>query len=84
VIPVIVAVVLLAGVVLFCVFAAAVQREEFRQKFPLVSEEEFVAACPQGTDPVIALRVRAIVSEQLGVDYSRLHPAMRFVEDLGA
>ena len=29
------------------------------------------------------VRVRRIVSEQLGVDYDRVYPEQRFVEDLG-
>jgi hypothetical protein len=58
-------------------------REAFNKCWPPITDEEFMAACPPGTDRFIALKVRRIVSEQLGFDYSRLHPAMRFVEDLG-
>jgi hypothetical protein len=78
----------IAAVIAFCVFCfvrkANFDREAFYERWQPITEEEFLAACRPATDPVIALRVRAIVAEQLGVDYSRLHPAMRFVEDLGA
>lgn len=58
-------------------------RKAFNECWPPITDEEFMAACPPGTDRFIALKVRRIVSEQLGLEYSRLHPAMRFVEDLG-
>lgn len=58
-------------------------REAFHEGWPPISDDEFLEACPLGTDRFIALRVRRIVSEQLGVEYLRLHPGMRFVEDLG-
>lgn len=57
--------------------------EETRKRFPPISDEEFLALCKPGTNPRIALGVRRIVSEQLGVDYDRIHPDTRFVEDLG-
>ncbi len=71
-------------VILFVLICEQRDRESFTKSWPPISDEEFMAACPPGTDRFIALKVRRIVSEQLGFDYSRLHPAMRFVEDLGA
>jgi hypothetical protein len=56
----------------------------FQERFPPMSDEEFVRACGPGTNPDIALRVRRIVSESLGVDYERIHPSSSFVNDLGA
>ena len=48
-----------------------------------VSDEEFIAAC-NSQKPEIALRVRAIIADQLDVPEQYLHPDDRFVEDLRA
>jgi hypothetical protein len=32
----------------------------------------------------VALRVRRIIAESLGVEYEWVHPSLRFLEDLGA
>jgi hypothetical protein len=79
-----VALILVMCILIVIVACEARRRADFNKRFPPITDDEFLAACPPGTDPVIALRVREIVSEQLGVEYARLHPAMRFVEDLGA
>jgi hypothetical protein len=63
---------------------AARQRQAFEEQFPPISDEEFVARCRPGTNPQIALKVRAIVADQLGVEYARIYPSSSFVEDLGA
>lgn len=60
------------------------KRAAFVLRFPAISDEEFLARCAPGTNPDIALKVRRIVSNSLGVDYDRIHPDARFVEDLGA
>jgi acyl carrier protein len=49
-----------------------------------MSDEEFVRECGPGTNPQIALRVRRIVADQLGVDYERVHPSSSFANDLMA
>ena len=59
------------------------QHDLFAERFPPISDAEFVIRCGPGTNPDIALSVRRIVSEQLGVEYDRIHPSCRFVEDLG-
>jgi hypothetical protein len=69
--------------ILFVFICEQRDRESFNACWPPISEDEFMDACPPGTDRFVALKVRRIVSEQLGFDYARLHPAMRFVEDLG-
>lgn len=53
-------------------------------KWPPISEDEFIRRCSPGVDRERALKVRRIVAEQLGVDYDRVYPEQRFVEDLGA
>ena len=52
--------------------------------FEAISDEEFLRRCSPGTSKEVALKVRRIVSEQLGVPYEKIHPEHRFVEDLGA
>lgn len=49
-----------------------------------ISDEEFLAACSPGVRPEVALKVRAIVSEQLDIPEHQIHPSHRFVEDLRA
>jgi hypothetical protein len=56
----------------------------FNQRFPPISDAEFVARCTPGTNQQIALKVRRIVADRLGVEYERIYPSTRFVEDLGA
>ena len=53
------------------------------EQSPSISDDEFMALCKPGTDRRIALGVRRIVAEQLGVDYYHIRPDTRFVEDLG-
>lgn len=48
-----------------------------------VTDEEFLAALPN-VDPETALRIRAIISDQLDVPLHDLHPSNRFIEDLKA
>ncbi|MCC9607320.1 hypothetical protein LOC69_15630 [Blastopirellula sp. JC733] len=54
-----------------------------RQMAP-ISEDEFIRRCGPGVNRERGLKVRRIVSQQLGVDYDRVYPEQRFVEDLGA
>ncbi len=53
-------------------------------QFPPISDEEFLARCGPGTDPRVALLVRAIVADQLCSEEARIYPEHRFVEDLRA
>ena len=53
------------------------------EKWPPISDDEFIRRCPPGVDRERALKVRRIISEQLGVDYDGVYPDQRFVEDLG-
>ena len=61
----------------------ATARRRFESRFPPISDDEFVALCGPGTNREIALRVRRIVADQLGVDYDRIHPSCSFANDLG-
>jgi len=54
-----------------------------QDKWPPISDDEFMRRCSPGVDRERALKVRRIISDQLGVDYDRVYPEQRFVEDLG-
>ena len=53
-----------------------------RKKWPPISEDEFIRRCSPGVNRERALKVRRIISQQLGVEYDRIYPEQRFVEDL--
>ncbi len=53
-------------------------------KWPPISDDEFIQRCSPGVNRERALKVRRIVARQLGIDYERVYPEQRFVEDLGA
>ena len=59
-------------------------RATFEERFPPISDAEFLARCSPGVDPKVALKVREIVAEYFGIEYERVHPSMRFIEDLAA
>lgn len=76
---------LAAGIaVLVCIVAAIRTRAPFDERFPPISDAEFLALCRPGTNPKVALKVRRIVAEYFDIEYERVHPSMTFVEDLGA
>jgi hypothetical protein len=56
---------------------------EFEERFPPISDDEFMALCPPGTSRDVALKVRRIMADQLGVEYERIYPSSRIVADLG-
>ena len=57
---------------------------DFEERFPPISDDEFLARCSPGTDPAVALKVRRMTADSFGVDYRRVYPSSRFVDDLGA
>jgi hypothetical protein len=57
---------------------------DFEERFPPISDEGFVARCSPGTDPAVALKVRRVLAESLCVEYERIHPSARLMQDLGA
>jgi hypothetical protein len=79
----------LAALVLLIVFATMIlcgmkQYEDYKKRFPPISDAEFLANCNPETTPEVALKVRRIVSDNLGVEYERIYPSTRFAEDIGA
>lgn len=77
---VIVALILFAVVVV--VLVGVTHRAAFADRFPPISDAEFVARCRPGTTPAVALAVRRIVARNLGIEYARVHPDMSFADDL--
>jgi hypothetical protein len=70
-------------VVICCVTIARQQRRNFARKFPPISDAEFLALCSPGTRPEAALKVRRVISDTPGVEYERVYPSGRFIEDYG-
>jgi hypothetical protein len=56
----------------------------FRDRFPPLTDAEFIARCTPGVEPAVALKVRRIISESFGIEYKRIHPDARLMDDLGA
>jgi hypothetical protein len=76
--------VLSLGILLVCLIRAKRRQRAFEERFPPISDAEFLARCTPGANPDVALRVRRIVADALGVEYERIYPSSRFVDDLGA
>jgi hypothetical protein len=71
------------AVVLFIVTTSR-DRAAFNDRFPPISDAEFLARCSPGVNPDVALKIRRIVAEHFAVEYERVHPLMTFIEDIGA
>lgn len=75
------------GVLLTCClvsrFSHQEPKEPRRDMSRTVSDEEFLAACSV-KDPDVALRVRKVLADCLGLDEHEIHPEDRIVQDLGA
>ncbi len=54
----------------------------FAERFPPISDDEFVARCTPGTSREVALKVRRMVAEFSGIEYERVHPSLDFIWDL--
>lgn len=85
--------IIIAGFLGFCLLVAwlakldaehlRVQHRKVRAKyghlFP-ITDEDFVAACSPGVNPVTALRVRDTIVDTLGVPAEMIHPDMTLLE----
>jgi hypothetical protein len=58
------------------------ESKKWYEKWPAISDDEFMSRCPCGTNRETALRIREIISEQTGVEYERIHPEQSFINDL--
>ena len=79
-----IAVLFVFAIVLTCWQVTGPIEEKFNRQFPPISDAEFLARCTPGTRPEVALKVRQIIADQLAVEYERIYPSTRFVDDLGA
>ena len=68
--------------VITVIAASYIQTNGWQDKWPPIDDDEFMARCTPGTNREVALKVRKIISKQLGIDYNRVYPEQRFVEDL--
>ena len=59
-------------------------RAAFEERFPRISDAEFLARCGPGINPAVALKVRRLVADHFAIEYERVHPSTSFVENLGA
>ena len=59
------------------------EQRRFNKAFPPISDDEFLARCTTGTNPQVALKVRRIVSDSLGIPYERIYPSASFMSDFG-
>jgi hypothetical protein len=66
------------------VMVSARNRAAFEERFPPISDAEFLARCSPGVNPEVALKIRRIVAGHFAIEYERVHPSMSFVEDIGA
>lgn len=82
--PLLVCIVFFAVAVPICIAVAVAQRATFEERFPPITDAEFLALCTPGTNPGVALKVRRLVAEYFAVAYERVHPSMTFIEDIGA
>jgi len=72
-------------IILFALFVLEKKRQVwFEERFPPISDEEFLARCTPGTNPDTALKVRSIMAKCLCIEYERIYPSSRLIEDLGA
>jgi hypothetical protein len=46
------------------------EEESFKNRFPPISDAEFIARCTNGVDSMVALTVRRFVADHLTVEYS--------------
>lgn len=58
------------------------KQADFEKRFPAISDDQFMALCPPGTNREIALKVRRIVSDCSGIDYEQIYPSSNFFRDL--
>ena len=74
--------ILISLIVVVFALAASYKSTMFNRRFPPIDDDEFVRHCGPGVNRDVALRVRQIVAEQLGIAYEQVYPEQRFVQDL--
>ncbi|MBN9121421.1 MAG: hypothetical protein J0I06_20095 [Planctomycetes bacterium] len=82
--PAVIVPILFCLIVVIAVVTAIRDRATFDERFPPISDAEFLARCSPGVSPEVALKVRQIVAHHFAIEYERVHPSMSFVDDIGA
>ena len=72
-----------AFIITLCVLSVMHNRA-LQNRFPPISDAEFLDRCSPGVSPEVALKVRQIVAKHFAIAYERVRPSMTFVEDIGA
>ncbi len=58
-------------------------QDEFDRKYPPITDEEYLAGFPPGTDPEIALGVRRVLADALAINEEQIYATSTLME-LGA
>jgi hypothetical protein len=74
---------MLSVVLILVVVVAKRRRNEILRRIRPMTDDEFLANCTPGTRRDVALKVRRIVADSLGVPHDRIHPSTRFTDDFG-
>lgn len=74
----------LVAAFLACLLCHGVATKRFNERFSPIDDDEFMRRCAPGVSRDVALRVRRIISNSLGIEYERIHPEQSFVNDLDA
>lgn len=75
---------IVAVVSLVALFFHHRQQLERAAEFPPISDEEYLRRCGPDVRPEVALGVRRVLADALGLDEATIYPEHRLVEDLGA
>ncbi|MFK7818027.1 MAG: hypothetical protein AB8G99_04880 [Planctomycetaceae bacterium] len=81
---IVVCICIVAGVTLFAMIAHHLQQVTRAEEFPPISDEEYLRRCGPEIPSEVALGVRQVLSDALGVDEATIYPEHRLIEDLGA
>ena len=54
----------------------------YTEKHPPIGDEEFLRLCDAGANREIALKVRAIICDCTVIDYDRIYPNTRLMQDV--
>ncbi len=79
---IVIALFIAAVILVLMASVSSTMSSSFNERWPPISDDEFLARCSPGTTRETALRVRRIISEQLGVPYDQIYPEQDFVNDL--
>ena len=79
---IVIALFIAAVILVLMASVSSTMSSSFNERWPPLSDDEFLARCSPGTTRETALRVRRIISEQLGVPYDQIYPEQDFVNDL--